>query len=331
MKKKRFSPLKFLVTVICLVAIASSVIINVSFAKSEVPKFYDRYVYVVGESNPLEGDITTGAALIAKDASDISIASGDIVLCYPSDNPSVISLRSINAVVEGDDGSESYYTRDNFHEDNTESIPKQSIVAVCTGYPESLELGRFIVFTRDMKGIIAEFIAPCILLVILLIAGIISSKGSDDDDENILYEYDEEEKEQSQQQARKNAHVKQSNTPLYDPASDIRPSEELNKKQMSIAENFSQKKVDHDSPYQKEKERTMQYGNLPKISQRNPKTETKSKIKRIIYSRILLLLLQIQCKTRKMLPILQVLFPNLRLRKCQGKQSQDLLQSQLNI
>ena len=96
------------------------------------------------------------------------------------------------------------------------------------------------------------------LLVIFLIAKIASNKGDDDDDEFGFYEYDEKEKERADFESRKNIHDKTAN-PLFEPSQEIQPSNELERKKMSIAENFSQKKVNPDSPYQKEKERTMQF------------------------------------------------------------------------
>ncbi|MCC8136000.1 MAG: hypothetical protein LIO40_04920 [Ruminococcus sp.] len=93
--------------------------------------------------------------------------------------------------------------------------------------------------------------------MIYLIAKIASSKDDKDEEEDYdFYEYDEE--EAAEDASRVPSHEKQ-NGPLFEPSQEIQPSNEFERKKMSIAENFSQKEVDHNSSYQKEKERTMQF------------------------------------------------------------------------
>ena len=122
---------------------------------------------------------------------------------------------------------------------------------------ESAELGALIRFASGIKGILLLLVLPCVILVIFLIAKIASSKDDDDEDFG-FYQYDEKEKQKELSESRRNAHDKSGN-PLFEPSQEIQPSNELELKKMSIAENFSQKKVNPDSPYQKEKERTMQF------------------------------------------------------------------------
>lgn len=255
-KKKRFSLIKFLITVLCIVSVILSASVNILFANDKTPNIFGRYIYVVGDDNPMSGDITTGAALMAKKADDLSIVVGDIVLCYPADAPDSLCLRSVSFIAEGEDGSQSFYTKDSYHEDTVDSIPKDKIVAVCTGYPESLELGRFIKFAKSLNGIIILLGAASAILIIFIIAAVIRSRSDDEEeDENYgFYEYDEE----SDNDNNNNSHSKQ-REPLYEPGPEVMPNPELERKKMSIAENFSQKQVNPDSPYQKEKERTMQF------------------------------------------------------------------------
>ena len=99
-----------------------------------IGKFGDNYIYIVHEPNPMPDYVNTGSALMAKAADNITITTGDIVLCYPADAPDTLSLRSINAIVSAEDGTDMYFTRDSLHEDNSESIAKDKITAVCTGY-----------------------------------------------------------------------------------------------------------------------------------------------------------------------------------------------------
>lgn len=264
-KKKRFSVLKLLIVIICITSVIISLAANILFSKNNVPCIFGRVIYVVDENNSMEGDITTGAALIAKEATDISIVTGDIVICYPADNPGSLCLRSINYTVEAEDGTTKYFTRDSFHEDQTDSITKDKIVAVCTGYPESYRLGRFINFAISVNGILILLVAASVILVIFIIASIVGSHSAKDEDEeeNNIYNYDGDDSKKKKR--RKNA-------PLYDANTDVPNNPELERKKMSIADNFSQKQVNPDSPYQKEreKERTMQFkaqrGNAPTAS-----------------------------------------------------------------
>ncbi|MBR3970353.1 MAG: hypothetical protein IKJ87_04670 [Ruminococcus sp.] len=253
-KNKRFSVLKLLIVILCITSVIVSAGINVLFAGGKTPEIFGRHIYVVGEDNPMSGSITTGSALIAMDAEKINIATGDIVLCYPSDAPEALTLRSVSFIAEADDGSFSYYTMDSYHEDTTGSITKDKIVAVCTGYTESHELGRFITFAKQLKGIIALLGVPALILIIILFATIAGSKRSDDeeDDDYGFYEYDEETAA---------AAIAKKNDPLYEPSNEAPASPAFERRKMSIAENFKQKEVNPDSPYQKEreKERTVQF------------------------------------------------------------------------
>lgn len=251
--KKGFSVLKALIIIIAILFIAASLAVNIAFSGKKTPNVFGRYIFVVPDDS-LGDNVTVGAALIAKDAENVTLSQGDIVLCYPASDPSVLTLRSVYDIVESETGEARYYTANASGPDMTDSIGKEQIKAICTGYPESPELGKFITFTLSVKGILLELVLPCVILVIFIIAKIASSKDDDDEDYD-FYEYDEDDKEKA---GKAKSHAK-SGTPLFEPSQEIQPSDEFERKKMSIAENFSQKKVNPDSPYQKEKERTMQF------------------------------------------------------------------------
>ncbi|MDE5936124.1 MAG: hypothetical protein K2G83_01790, partial [Ruminococcus sp.] len=142
-------------------------------------------------------------------------------------------------------------------------IPKDKIIAVCTGYPESPELGQFITFAKDIKGILLLLVATSVILVIFIISAIVNAhSGSDEEEEVNFYEYEENKKSKGKKSSKS-----RKNDPLFEPDSEALQNPELELKKMSIAENFSQKQVNPNSPYQKEKERTMQFkaqrGNIP--------------------------------------------------------------------
>ena len=256
-KEKRFSILKFVLIALSIILIVLSIIINIAFSGGKTPKLFGRYVYVVKETDNMGDSVTEGAALLAADAKNADISKGDIVLCYPANDPENLKVLSIYDIVSSEDGTQKFITADASRIGSEESITKDKIIAKCTGYGQSLGIGSFVKFASSIKGILALLVLPCVLLVIFFIAKIASTKG-DDDDEFGFYEYDEKEKERAASENRRNLHDKSAN-PLFEPSQEIQPSNELERKKMSIAENFSQKKVNPDSPYQKEKERTMQF------------------------------------------------------------------------
>lgn len=255
-RKKRFSILKLLIVILCVTSIVVSIAANILFRGNNVPNLFGRVIYVVEEDNPMSGDITTGAALISKEAKDLTVAVGDIVLCYPADSPETLCLRSVSYITEAEDGTERYFTKDSYHEDNVDSITKDKIISVCTGYPESKELGNFISFAIDVKGILILLVAASVILIALIISAVLRARGDKEEDEEDyeFYEYDEEEDENE----KSNSHAKPSD-PLFEPNPELKPNSEFERKKMSIAENFKPKQVNPDSPYQKEKERTMQF------------------------------------------------------------------------
>jgi len=255
-KKKSFSILKFIIGLLCVISIIVSIGVNFAFSGGKTPNILGRYVYIVKEEDTNGvSDVTPGSAILAMSAENISIAVKDIVLCYPAGDPDNLRLCGIYNIVSSDDGTEKYQTYFDGREDNTELISKDKIVAVCTGYSESPELGSFITFTRSVPGILAELALPCIILVIFFIAGLASAKD-DDDEEFDFYDYDDD------GEKKKNKSPEKPVTPLFEATPEIPSSDELEMKKQSIAENFSQKKVNPDSPYQKEKERTMQFKTL---------------------------------------------------------------------
>lgn len=252
-KKKDFSILKTFIAVICFVSIIVSVALNIMFYDGKIPKIFDRYIYIVGDDANIGDKVTKGSALIPRDAKNETIGKGAVVLCYPPDDPDNLRLR---VIYDLDSINGTYRTYSESHiDDESQTITKDKILAVVSGYPESRDLGRFITLATSVKGILLELILPCVILVIFLIIRIASAKNDEEEEEGYdFYEYENDEGKKHQ----KRSHAK-TGAPLFEASQEIQPSDELERKKMSIAENFSQKKVNPDSPYQKEKERTMQF------------------------------------------------------------------------
>lgn len=263
-KKKGFSLLKTFIAIVCILFIIVSLAVNIAFSAGKTPNIFGKCIYLVEKDfqvtrNDPSKDIKKGEALIAKAITDSdTLLKDDIVLCYPADSPDKLCVRSIQEIIVAADGAETYITAESAQfSDSGSAITRDKITAVCTGHPKSKELGAFLRFTKSIPGIALELLLPCVILVIFLIAKIVSSRNNAEEETDTydFYEYDEEEK---LKEDKKPSHAKSEN-PLFENFQEIQPSGELERKKMSIVENFSQKKVNPDSPYQKEKERTMQF------------------------------------------------------------------------
>ena len=216
-KKKGFSILKIFIVIVCLAAIISSVVTNVAFSNDKIPSILGRYIYVVDKKDNMGTYVSEGSALIAKDAKKQTITNGQIVICKPADETNNSGEYRLREIINADTVNDKYGTKDAAHidkggEDGSGTISKKDILAVCSGYPESKDLGAFIRFTTSIKGILLLLILPCIVLVALLIAKIASSKDDDDDENFDFYEYDEEAGKAPQVRS----HVKSGN-PLFAP------------------------------------------------------------------------------------------------------------------
>lgn len=271
--KKSFSILKLFITIICIIFIALSLATNIMFNQKHSPNLFGYYIYLLNNQD-MGNLLPEGTALISKDADGLEIKQGDIILCHLNENDDVIIRTVYKTAVDETTGSEVYYlSTANAQDDNsvTDFIPKENILALCTGYPQNVNLGRWINFTLNIKGIIIELILPSIILVIFLIAKIASSK--DDEDEE---DYDApSEKEKNSSPTFKSSDIKEN--PLFvDPTPQDYTTDELERKKQSIAEHFSHKEVNPNSPYQKEKERTMQFKAL-KAAENTAKIEAQKK------------------------------------------------------
>ncbi|MDD7186074.1 MAG: hypothetical protein PUH54_10470 [Oscillospiraceae bacterium] len=256
--KKGFSVLKFLITVICIIFIALSLAVNIMFNQKHSPNIFGYYIYLLNNQD-MGNLLPQGTALISKEADGLEIKQGDIILCHLNESDEVIIRTVYKTVADESTGSEIYYlSTANAQDDNsvTDFIPRENILALCTGYPQNINLGRWINFTLNIKGIIIQLILPSIILVIFLIAKIASSKDDEDDEEDNIPE--EKHSKPNPAPTFKASDIKE--TPLFvDPTPQDYTTDELERKKQSIAEHFSHKEVNPNSPYQKEKERTMQF------------------------------------------------------------------------
>ena len=194
--KKGFSILKIFVIIVCIILIALSLVVNILFSRKNTPEIFGYYVYVLNNDDMGEL-LPQGTALISKNATGLTVNQGDVILCRLSETDE-LSIRTVYKIgIDEATGIENYYlatSEAQISGDNSvnEFVTKEKIIAVCTGYPQNINLGRYITFTSGIKGILLQLILPSIVLVIFLIVKIASSRDEEDDDEDYgFYDYDE--------------------------------------------------------------------------------------------------------------------------------------------
>ena len=250
--KKGISILKPVIIVLLVLLIASTLTVNILFSRSNTPKIFGKFVHIVTQQEGIDmgNEVTAGAAIIADDISKRTLdINTDVVLCKLNGSDEVTVRMFYKVEADAETGELRYYPETDKAQGTELSIGKENIIGVCT--KENMTLGKYISFVKNVKGIIALLVVPCVLLVIMIIAAIFRKRDEDDDEFN-FYNYENNEEENAPKP------VAMSN-PLFNPEESTFGSNEHELKKMSIAENFSQKEVNTDSPYQKEKERTMQF------------------------------------------------------------------------
>ena len=249
-KRKGGSVFSVLVVIILLLVVAASIAVNVVFNGDRVPMVGGYYLYL-HESSDMEPDIAENSFVLAKEAGQTSLQPGSKVLCYLNDGN--MALRVIYNIEVNEDGSTSYFPGTALEQGSELAIERGNIFAVCQWY--SKELYTVIKFATSVMGLMALLVVPCIILIIMLLVKIARSSREEIDDEDDFL-FDEEEVEQmSRKKHRRNAQ-----DPLFDPERANMEDESLEKKKASIQENFSEKPVNEDSPYQKAvQERTMKF------------------------------------------------------------------------
>ena len=176
MKKKKLSLPELLLILICILLLIITAGVNVLFEKYTAPKIGSKYLYVVEENDPSGIDAKGGTALLAEDARNFRMIPGDIILCYPADDPDRLCLRSIEMVETDENGKKRYLTCDSYHTDNAGLITNEKIVAVATECYRSESLGSFITFIRSLTGKLLGIVLPGIVMMIIFLRKSISAR-----------------------------------------------------------------------------------------------------------------------------------------------------------
>ena len=61
-KKKGLFILKLFVIILCVSSVIISLAINILFTRNNTPNIFGRYIYIVGEDNPMPNDVSSGSA-----------------------------------------------------------------------------------------------------------------------------------------------------------------------------------------------------------------------------------------------------------------------------
>ena len=214
------------------------------------------YYLYLHEKADMEPDIPANSLVIAKDAEQSSLQPGSKVLCYLSDGN--MALRVIYNIEINEEGTTLYYPGTALEQGNELTIARNNIFAVCTW--ASAELYTIIQFATSVVGLMAMLVVPCIILIIMLLVKIAKSSRDDAEEEDDEYMFDDEEDEDEYGEEEMPRRRRRSQGPLFDPELAAMEDDSLEKKKASIQENFAEKPVNENSPYQKAvQERTMKF------------------------------------------------------------------------
>lgn len=282
MKKKTKSILAVVLAILLIIVVAITLTTNILFSRKDTPKIFGHYIYLM-QTDVMEARSDVGiatsntdanaaasihqhTAVIAKAYSEADpIAKNNAVLCVlAADDTSTdadsdrVAVRRIYSIDQDETGMLKYYPT-TMQADSIGTEPPvtvDSILGKCAY--ESGELYTYITFATSVPGILTLLVLPSVILVIMLIVAIVRANGKHDDEYAFEENYDEVFSEDSYDAD--NGYEDEElggRSPLYRSSGNTGKSASFEQKRSSIAQNFEQKAVNPNSPYQKA--RTMQF------------------------------------------------------------------------
>ncbi len=240
--KVGFSPLKVVIIVLLAIIIAISIAVNVVFLKSYTTHDMFGKTLFLMETDEMMPEVTKNTMIIAEKDNVASLQKGDVVLYryINTENETIFNVSRIHDIVSETDGT--YYHVKSDATEGTETITVSEKDIIAKGSLSSKELGVTVAMLKSTFGIALFLILPSIILILLVITSSINARklkhgGLEDYDIPVMLE----------RMPKKNKKV---NTPLFEADEDINSSEDFLAKKNSISENFSQKRVSKNSPYQ---------------------------------------------------------------------------------
>lgn len=294
-KNKAVSALGVIVSIILILVAAATLLVTILFAKKDTPELFGYYLYLqkssameVTDSDDDSASIHANTVVFAKaynGTDPLSVNNAVLCVLSPEDSSPMedkdsdgYAIRRILRIEPNEETGELLYYPTTMQADliGTEpAITGSSIIGLCEFEHEGLY--SYITFARTLPGILLLLALPCALLIIMIIAKAARSKNRRLDESTYAFEesydevpgediYDEDymddeddmdDEDMSTDSGRyeDEEYTPEPTAPLYTP--DISSTSTLDRKRVSIAQNFTPKAVNPNSPYQKA--RTMQF------------------------------------------------------------------------
>ncbi len=243
-KSKRLGVSIFIV--LLTIMMAASIILTFSisymFSQSGVSgKMFGKYIYIM-ETADMMPELEKGAAIISDEDKIAVLVEGNVVLFKNGNREDVMRIRSVVHNTDNTNDSTSYSTTYKVSSDaapeNLIEITKEKVIAKCI--TESKNLGTVITFLSGMAGIFVGMILPCLVILAILIIKIVAMKKSTVEENTEQFEQYNDDEDDDEFKGF-NGHQVKKRSPLFNPESDINPSDSFEVKKSSIAENFRQK------------------------------------------------------------------------------------------
>lgn len=296
-KNKATSILGVIVSIILILVAAATLFTTVLFARKDTPELFGYYLYMQKSSAMEVSDFEDDSASIhaetvvfakAYNGTDpLSVNNAVLCVLAPDDASPIedkdsdgYAIRRILRIEPNEETGELMYYPTTMQKDSVGTEPaisSASIIGICEF--EHSGLYSYIKFVQTIPGIALLLALPCILLIVMIIVKCVRSRSRRLEEDEYAFEesydevpgedvYDEDEDYDDEEfdEAMDNdsdafdddydqVYNQEQTKPLYTP--DITNTSTLDRKRVSIAQNFTPKAVNPNSPYQKA--RTMQF------------------------------------------------------------------------
>ncbi|MDD6270014.1 MAG: hypothetical protein PUA84_08180 [Oscillospiraceae bacterium] len=289
-KNKVTSALGVIVSIILVIVAAATLLVTILFAKKDTPELFGYYLYLqkssameVADSADDSASIHANTVVFAKaynGTDPLSVNNAVLCVLAPDDSSPIedkdsdgYAIRRILDIKPNEETGELLYYPTTMQTDRLGTEPPitgSSIIGICEF--EHSGLYSYITFVQTLPGILLLLALPCVLLIAMIVMKIVRSRnrrldenayafeesydevpGEDAYDEDYSDEEMDEPMDEEDDYSENYAH--EQSAPLYTP--EISSTSTLDRKRISIAQNFTPKAVNPNSPYQKA--RTMQF------------------------------------------------------------------------
>ena len=283
-KNRAVSALGVIISIILIIVAAATLLTTMLFAKQDTPKLFGYYMYLqkstameITDSADDSASIHAETIVFAKEYNGTDpLSVNNAVLCVlaPDDSSPIedkdsngYAIRRILRIEPNDETGELLYYPTTMQTDRIGTEPAitgSSILGLCEF--EHAGLYSYVTFVQTLHGILLLLALPCVLLIAMLIAKLVKNRNRRLDESAYAFEesydevpgedvYDEDIYDEEVSETDYDESYQNEQTPLYTP--DINNTSTLDRKRVSIAQNFTPKAVNPNSPYQKA--RTMQF------------------------------------------------------------------------